>query len=104
MPCTRIATGQNADGTLQLFAATYCTNVVRATSQLVHAPTNWGDWVTLGAGEVSQFAIGRDLEGRIDGFALATDGRCYHIQQKEPSIASFQWTDIGAIGWKQIEL
>src|SRR5712675_1540423 len=112
MPAGTIAIGQNANDTLQIFAAGFCSSKLFTSSQAPAAASGqapaaaWGPWSIIGGAPdfVRQFAIGRDNNGQIDGFALTTKGQCYHIQQTAPNGTTFQWTDIGAVGWQQIAL
>jgi hypothetical protein len=102
MSVSTISATQNANGRLQLFAAGLCSGTVFTTQQ---SANGWQPWSSIASpGIVKQFAAGHDQDGRIDGFALTAGGKCYRFLQSAVNGSSFQWNDIGANGWQQIEL
>ena len=100
-----LAIGQNANGSLQLFASDpFCITTVFTCSQLV-ASGNWGSWHSLPAnGLVVQYAIGRNADGRLEVFMLRKDGRCLHFWQENAGGDFTGGRDIGAVDWEQIAI
>ena len=103
----RVTAARNADGTLEVFAAT------RPFSQdpgmnVLHVrqgggPIGWGDWAWLGEAwkggvpTLRDVVVGTNADGRLEVFALsAGDGTCYHIYQTAPgSWDKATWAPLG---------
>jgi hypothetical protein len=87
----RFAVGRNADGRLEAFAYGIAPNA--PGPRLIHvwqiAPgsNSWSDWTPLGGALQEQpgVGVGRNADGRLEVFAVRTDGEMVHKVQTAPS-------------------
>lgn len=88
------AIGQHKDGRLETFALALDGAVWRKR-QIQPNGNAWTSWVSMGTPftrvKLSNAAVSRNKDGRLEAFALALDGSLWHIRQKEPN--SELWDD-----------
>ena len=78
-----ICVGTNADGRLEAFVRGLDGAVYHNAQNQPNAVSgNWAGWHALGkAQQVVQIAVARNADGRLELFAIGTDGALWHISQ-----------------------
>jgi hypothetical protein len=93
-----VAAAQNEDGRLEVFA-------ISPGGTLQHiwqtSPDDgWSEWEDLsappGAALTAGLAVDRNADGRLEVFAVATDGALWHVWQEAPNSGWSDWDDLGS--------
>ncbi len=94
-----IAVGHNEDGRLEVFAIG-SDGALWHTYQTQPNQTSWSGWASLdnpaGGIMLSRLAVGKNEDGRLEVFAISSDGALWRTRQTQPNQASWSgWTSLG---------
>ena len=92
-----ICVGTNADGRLEVFVRGLDGAVYYSAQNQPNAdPGNWAGWQALGKTQkVVQMAVASNADGRMELFAIGTDGVLWHISQTPAPDWGAAWNSLG---------
>jgi len=94
-----IAAARNADGRLELFASTGLGGIWHRYQQAANASTwiGWSDMGHLPGVSLNPVEAAVNSDGRMEIFAVGSDGAVWHRWQSKPSAGPWSgWTSLGA--------
>lgn len=89
-----VSVGRNPNGSLQAFVRGSGGQIT--TTRQGAIGTGWSAFTGLGGSFQSAPQVARNLDGRLEVFAVGTDGKLKHAWQREPGGTTFaSWVDFG---------